>query len=266
VSLALSGSLFAAAWAAFAFGPALVGRRRWAVDHPALALRAWALLFVTGAVGALLGLLVVLRGAAEVSQEISSGQQLTACQTCHAAAVYGVTWLMTAAIAASTCMAVYSWAGNAWQHERVRRAVRDAAADVPAALVDGVRLSLLDSDSYAAAGTPGRNSRIVITTALRALLSDDELRSVVAHESAHLRTGHRWLLGLAHLQGRCLAGLACAAEAERSIALLAELAADDQAARRCGRSVTALALAKVAEASDDEAMRLRARRTSLAAA
>jgi hypothetical protein len=48
--------------------------------------------------------------------------------------------------------------------------------------------------------------------------------------------------------------------------LLVELAADDRAVRRCGPGVTAAALTKVAAASDDDAMRLRARRTGLVAA
>ena len=46
MSLTLSASLFASAWAAFLLGPVLVGRRRWAVRNPTLALHAWALLFV----------------------------------------------------------------------------------------------------------------------------------------------------------------------------------------------------------------------------
>jgi len=266
MSLTLSASLFASAWAAFLLGPLLVGRRRWAVRNPTLALHAWALLFVAGAVGAFFGLVLVLRSAAEVTREIGSGQPLTACQTCHAAAVYGASWLMTAAVVTALCVAAYGWSGSLLHQRRIRRATRGAAAGLPGQLVDGVRLSLLPSEAYVAACTPGRRSRVVVTTALLSLLDEEELRSVVAHESAHLRLGHRLLLGVAELQSRCLAGLPCAAEARRSLALLAELAADDRAARRCGPAVTASALAKVAEASGDEAMRLRARRTSLAAA
>lgn len=266
MSLAVSGSLFAWAWAAFLVGPALVGRREWAVRNPALALRAWAALFFAGVVGAVLGLALVLRSAAEVTREVGSGQRLTACQTCHAAAVYGVSWLMTAGAGTFLCLAVYRYAGLALRRHRVRRATRGATAELPGELVDGVRVSLLTSESYAAACTPGRNSRVVVTTALQALLSDDELRAVVAHESAHLRFGQRLLLGLARLQGRCLAGLASAAAVESSVALLAELAADDAAARHCGPAVTASALSKVADASADEAMTLRARRTALAMA
>jgi Zn-dependent protease with chaperone function len=266
VTLTVSGSLFAWAWAAFLVGPTLVGRRQWAVHHPAAALGVWAALFVTGVLGAFLGLALVLRSAAEVSSEVGSGQKLTTCQTCHAAAVYGASWLMTAAVGAALCVVVYRWAGLALRRHEVRRATRGAAAALPGELVDGVRVSLLRSESYAAACTPGRRSQVVVTTALQALLSDDELRAVVAHESAHLRRSHRFLLTLAHLQGRCLSGSACAGESERSVALLVELAADDRAARHCGPAVTAAALSKVADASNDEAMRLRARRTALAAA
>jgi Zn-dependent protease with chaperone function len=180
--------------------------------------------------------------------------------------VYGASWLMTAVVGGALCVVLYRWAGLVVRRHQVRRAARGIARVLPGELVDGVRVSLLASEACAAACTPGRRSQVVVTTGLQALLSDDELRAVVAHESAHLRPGHRFLLGLAHLQGRCLPGLAYAAEVERSVALLVELAADDRAARRCGPAVTASALAKVADASDDEAMRLRARRTALAAA
>ena len=266
MSLAVSGSLFAWAWAAYLVGPALVGRRQWAVRHPGLAIRAWACLFLTGVLGAALGLALVLRSAVEVTREVGTGQGLTACQTCHAAAVYGASWLMTAAVGTFGCLALYRGVGLAVHRRRVRRATRRAAAELPGQLVDGVHVSLLTSATYAAACTPGRGAQVVVTTALQALLSNDELRSVVAHESAHLRSGQRFLVGLAHLQGRCLAGRASAAEVQRSVALLVELAADDAAARHCGPAVTASALSKVADASADEAMRLRARRTALAVA
>jgi Zn-dependent protease with chaperone function len=266
MSLAVSASLFAWAWAAFLGGPTLVGRRPWAVRHPGAALRVWVALFATGVVGALVGLLLVLRSAAEITRELGSGQSMNACETCHAAAVYGASWVMTAAAGTFLCAAAYRWTGLALQRRRVRRVAHGAAAALPGELVDGVRISLLDCESYAAACTPGRGSRIVVTTALRSLLSEDELGSVVAHESAHLRRGHRMLLCLAQLQRHGLGRLACAAEAERSVALLVELAADDEAARRCGPAVTASALSKVADASGDDAMRLRARRTAFVAA
>ena len=265
MSLAVAAGVFACAWAAFLAGPTLLGRRRWAVRHPAAALRLWAGLLVVGATGAGLGLVLVLRSAAEVSRELGTDQQLTACETCHAAAVYGASWVMTAAVATSVCMAGYGWAQGAGQRRRLRRATRGAADGLPSALVDGVRLSLLTSETYAAAGTPGLRPRVVVTTALRALLDDEELRSVVAHETAHLRHGHRLVVAIARAQGRCLPG-AWGAEAHRSLHLLVELAADDRAAQRCGPGVTAAALTKVAAASDDDAMRLRARRTSLVAA
>jgi len=266
MSLVVSGSLFAWAWAAFLVGPALVGRRHWAVRHPGLALRAWAGLFLTGVLGAVVGLALVLRSAVEVTRDMGSGQGLTACQTCHAAAVYGASWLMTAAVGTFAAVAVYRSAGMAVHRRRVRHAARRAAVELPDELVDGVRVSLVSSETYAAACTPGRHAQVLVTTALQALLSDDELRSVVAHESAHLRSGQRFLLDLVHVQARCLAGAAWAKEVARSVALLAELAADDAAALHCGPAVTASALAKVADASDDDAMRLRARRTALAVA
>lgn len=266
MSLAVSGSLFAWAWAAFLIGPALVGRRQWALRYPALALRAWAGLFVTAALGAGLGLTLVLRSAAEVTREFGSGQKLTACQTCHAAAVYGASWVMTVAVITVAGVALHRSVGLVARRRRVRSATRGAAAGLPAELVDGVRVTLLTSSSYAAACTPGRRTLVVVTTALQALLSEEELRSVVAHESAHLHRAQRLLLWLVQVQAQCLSGLACAAETERSVALLVELAADDAAAGRCGPDVTAAALTKVADASDDSVMRLRARRTSLAAA
>lgn len=92
---------------------------------------------------------------------------------------------------------------------------------------------------------PGLRPRVVLSSGALALLRDDELRAVLAHEAAHvdqrhdlvvlpfvaLRSTFPWLRGVRTAVGE--------------VALLVEMLADDRAARRHSRDVLARALYKV---------------------
>lgn len=103
---------------------------------------------------------------------------------------------------------------------------------------------VVDSDRPDAFATPAPYGRIVVTTALLAALTPEEQRVVLAHERAHLRHWHAWLLVLADL-----------AEAANpllrpTVAVIqhtVERWADEDAARRIGdRHLVARTIARVA--------------------
>ena len=100
----------------------------------------------------------------------------------------------------------------------------------------------------------------MVSSRLRDTLTPAQLEAVVEHERGHLLQHHHLLVQLADLQYRCAPVLPCARSLERSMHLLVELAADDHAARRCGRSTTASALRALGAATGDPSLPLRAHR------
>lgn len=105
----------------------------------------------------------------------------------------------------------------------------DVAVDVAAGVV------VLDAPQPAAYCVPGRPGTIVVTSGALAVLGPRQLGAVLAHERAHLSGRHHLLTGLT----RCLAAVFPAvpvfARGSGEVSRLAEMCADDAAARRAGR-------------------------------
>ncbi|RGA06437.1 M56 family peptidase [Microbispora triticiradicis] len=103
------------------------------------------------------------------------------------------------------------------------------ARDEPA--VPGVRV--VDFPGAAAYCLPGLKSQVVISDGTLHLLSSAELEAVLAHEAAHVRERHDLvLLPFAALR-RALPWSKLVRDAQASVELLIEMAADDRARRRC---------------------------------
>ncbi|MBP2704981.1 M56 family metallopeptidase [Microbispora sp. RL4-1S] len=101
--------------------------------------------------------------------------------------------------------------------------------DEPA--VPGVRV--VDFPGAAAYCVPGLRSQVVISDGTLSLLSSDELDAVLAHEAAHVRERHDLvLLPFAALR-RALPWSKLVRDAQASVELLIEMAADDRARRHC---------------------------------
>lgn len=91
----------------------------------------------------------------------------------------------------------------------------------------------------------GRGDGVVLTTAALAVLRPEELTAVVAHERAHLRGRHHLLVAASHGLARAFPGVLVFAEAEKRIAELIEMAADDAARQRSHPAALAHALLAV---------------------
>lgn len=125
---------------------------------------------------------------------------------------------------------------------RARRRHRELLAliarDEPA--IPGVRV--VDFPGAAAYCLPGLRSQVVISNGTLRLLSPDELDAVLAHESAHVRERHDLvLLPFAALR-RALPWSKLIRDAQASVELLIEMAADDRARRHCSPKRLATAL------------------------
>ena len=90
--------------------------------------------------------------------------------------------------------------------------------------------------------------RIVVSTAALAALGPGQLQAVLAHERAHLRSRHHVALATASALGCAFPRVPLFAQAGEQLAVLAEMAADDAAARRHDPGELAEALVVLARA------------------
>ena len=112
---------------------------------------------------------------------------------------------------------------------------------VPGALV-------VDHPAAAAYCLPGLRSAIVVSAGTLALLDDHELAAVLAHERAHLRERHDLVLLPFAALLRAFRWAAVARKAQRAVALLVEMHADDRALRSRPARELATALLRVGAA------------------
>ena len=105
--------------------------------------------------------------------------------------------------------------------------------------------SVVDHDLPVAYCLPGLRPRVVLSRGAVSLLSEDELRAVLAHERAHLTMRHDLVVLPFVALGATFPRLACVRAARRAVGQLVEMLADDRAARRHDRGALARALWKV---------------------
>ena len=113
---------------------------------------------------------------------------------------------------------------------------------------DRLGVTVIDHAAPAAYCLPGRHGPVVVTTAALRALDDDRLAAVLAHERAHLCQRHHLLRTTAEALAAAFPWAPTLAAARDQVARLAELAADDAAAKRSGRLTVAAALLALAEA------------------
>ncbi|GAA4512411.1 M56 family metallopeptidase [Brevibacterium yomogidense] len=124
-----------------------------------------------------------------------------------------------------------------------------------------VRFSSTDPVAYAVAGP---RPEIIISSALEEILSTAQLRAVLAHEYAHLRYRHNWLVRCAQVNAACLpACLPAGPRLRDATVLLVELIADDTAAKQAGAANLANALRRLSLLTGDVSLDLRAERMTL---
>jgi len=119
---------------------------------------------------------------------------------------------------------------------------------VPGALV-------VDHPAAAAYCVPGLRSAIVISAGALDLLDQAELAAVLAHERAHLRARHDLVLLPFTALLRAFRWSAVARDANREVALLVEMMADDRAQRRLPAMELATALLRVGASGGGRAPR-----------
>ena len=168
-----------------------------------------------GAVSRIGALLPGVFGADSVSATVIAGVRL-ACLGAGLALFASLCWVLVAASAA---------AFTARRRQRaLLRLLAHGDPKVPGALV-------VDYPTAAAYCLPGLRSQIVVSVGTLELLGPAELAAVLAHERAHLRERHDLVLLPFSALLRAFPRSATCGQAQRSVALLVEMLADDRALR-----------------------------------
>ncbi len=226
-------------------GASALRQASWPRRSPAAAILLWQALGLAGglaAVGALVSLGLPGGSTGVVGSVLHIGTAFRAGAVFRIPASFGVASALPAVVSAVrlTCLAaglallaLLCWvlvaASAAALHARRRqRALLTLLAHgdpkVPGALV-------VDSPTAAAYCLPGLRSQIVVSVGTLELLGRGELAAVLAHERAHLRERHDLVLLPFTALRRAFPRSATCADADRTVALLVEMLADDHALR-----------------------------------
>ncbi|MGH1525365.1 M56 family metallopeptidase [Leifsonia sp. L25] len=236
-----------------ATAPLLLARGSWRVRHPGIAIALWLAAFAAGALS--------LLGSVASAAVIVMANLHTAWLGAYAPTVASLfVWVGLGALGALIALAVT-------RSEPMSEAQRstDSAAFLLAArtryrveCVGRQHVTYVRDERLLACCTA--DGRILISSALEETLPANQVRAIVEHERSHLRRRHGRVLQLAKLNAACFPLLPTAREFSRTVSLLSELVADDDAARVCGPATLCNALARVGEATGDAGMLLRAER------
>jgi len=242
-------ALLAYAACAGTLGSRLLHQARWTHRAPLLAIvtylaAAWSVV----AAGGLAGLALAVHATA-----LGSGlsQLIGACvirlrdtyATPGGALVAGLGLALAGAVAARTAIAAATHLRAARRHAlRHSQAVRLVGRPEPA--LDAMLVEDLQPAAYCVAGP---HPTVIVTTAARQVLDDDQLAAVLAHERAHLAWHHHRLVALARIARQLLPFLPLMREAAEQVARLVEMHADDTAIAAHDTRTLATALVVLAE-------------------
>ena len=156
-----------------------------------------------------------------------------------------------ATLAAALALAVLGWRyGRSVQqgqrrtraHAEIARLTARKLPDAGAGPGRGRPAVVLDAAPRVAYCVPGRPATIVLSSGALAVLDSAQLTAVLAHERAHLAGRHHLLISLARGLRASFPAVPLFTQGPGEVARLAEMCADDAAARRAGRGTLVAAL------------------------
>ncbi|MCZ4602624.1 M56 family metallopeptidase, partial [Streptomyces sp. Lzd4kr] len=236
-------------------GPAWLVRTAWTSRAPRLGIWAWQALTATVTVSVTLAGLAVAVPSMQVSGNLA--QLLQAC-VLALRAQYAVPG--GAAVATSGTVLALALSGRIggclvaglWRARRERSRHAEVLALVGSHRTD-LGITVLDDDRPAAYCLPGRDHRVVLTTAALTALEPRALDAVIAHERAHIRQRHHLVLAFAQALERAFPRVTLFRTAVSETRHLVEMAADDEATARSGALTLAGALVELAGAGTPSA-------------
>jgi Zn-dependent protease with chaperone function len=230
------------------YAPALLTRLTARGISARLGVAAWSAAMLSVLASALLALQFLVRAAVAGWSGLAEAVCRSVAGGACAPAVYRSAAfelaLGVAAIAAALAVTVL-----AWRYGRsVQRGQRQTRAHAEVARIAGRRLPgvsaavVLDAAQRAAYCVPGRPGTIVLTSGALAVLDPEQLTAVLAHERAHLAGRHHLLIALTRALAASFPAVPLFTHGPAEVARLAEMRADDAAARCSGRPALITAL------------------------
>jgi hypothetical protein len=237
----LAGYALAVAWA----GTRWLPRASWPRRRPHLGIAAWQTLTVTFVASVLLAALLIAIPCLPDGVNLNVAAEFRA----HYSSAGGITTGGTAAAASLAVTGRLIWAAvAAMATARRRRARHDETLALVGRPGPVPGLVVLDDGRPLVYCLPGRD-RVVVTTGALDRLDQAQLQAVLAHERAHLSGRHHLVIMLARVLPAAFPGIPFLAVAAEQTGTLAEMAADDTAARHhrlpLARALLALAATPV---------------------
>jgi Zn-dependent protease with chaperone function len=233
--------VFGYALAVALWGPALLSRLTSPGLRARLGLAAWLTAMVSALASAAVALEFLVRAAiagwSHLAQVVCRSVAGHACApTVYQNAVFEL------ALGAIAVVAALAAGAAAWRYGRsVQRAKRQAREHAEVARITGRGLPgdeaavVLEAPQPAAYCVSGRPATIVLTSGALALLDPAQLAAVLAHERAHLAGRHHLLIALSQGLAAVFPAVPLFARGAENVARLAEMCADDAAARDNGK-------------------------------
>ena len=263
----LFGYAVAVAWAA----PALLARLTAGGISARLGLAAWLTAMASALAAAAVALQFLARAAvagwsrlADVVCRSVSGHACTA--TGYQGAAVEFTLGVIAIVAGLAAVVL------AWRYGRsVQRAQRQTREHADVARITGRRLPgddgavVLEAAQPVAYCLPGRPATIVVSSGALAVLDQGQLAAVLAHERAHLASRHHLMIAVTRGLAAVFPAVPLFARGAGHVARLAEMRADDAAARHSSRGTLVAALLTMATGASVPAAALGASACAVAA-
>jgi Zn-dependent protease with chaperone function len=228
VTMMVPGLLAGYALAVASAAPRWLPRASWPRRMPRLGIAAWQALTVSFVASALLAGLLVALPCLPDGPHLDVAAELRN----HYTSAPGILAGGTAAAATLAAIGRLAWAAmSAMATGRRRRTRHDETLTLVARPGPAPGVMVLDDDRPLVYCLPGRD-RIVVTTGALGRLDQAQLQAVLAHERAHISGRHHLVLMLARILPAAWPGIRFLAIAADQTGILAEMAADDTAARQ----------------------------------
>jgi Zn-dependent protease with chaperone function len=229
-------------------GSRMFGRARWTARAPLLAIvtylaAGWSVVAALGLAGLTLAVHATALGGGLSHLIGACVHRLRATYgTPGGATVAGLGLTLAGAVAARTALTATTYLRTAGR-QALRHAQTARLVGRPEPALGAV---LVENSQPAAYCVAGRHPTVILTTGAVQALDSGQLDAVLAHERAHLTGRHHRLLALARIGRGVLPFLPLMRDADKQVARLVELHADDAAARAHDPRLLATALVVLA--------------------
>lgn len=237
-------ALLAFAAVASLFGRRVLAHASWTVRAPALGIAAWQALTLAIALAIVFAGFTLALPQLNLTSDLARLLQACVEEIRHqygtpaGAALGGSGALLAGGIAVRFAASfILSW----WRSGRDRRRHLARLSLVTEELAD-TGVTLVEHQAPLVYCLPGRQSRIVVTSAAAHVLSEHEMRGVLAHERAHLHARHHLAITLAATLAATFFNAEVFRVAVERIKMLAEMHADDAAGARHRRDLASALL------------------------